>query len=192
MSAIAELRAATWPSHQRLEKRLDIKQRFGSLPCYREHLQRMYGFCAGIEQRVPAESLHDALSDYPQRRKLPLLEQDLRAIGIASETVADLPYCEALPACHQTAAALGCLYVIEGATLGGRTLLPMVQKQLGLTAQSGAAFLASYGPGVDLMWHRFGNALDAWCTAPERSAFAAQAAVATFQALETWLCGDTA
>jgi heme oxygenase len=96
-------------------------------------------------------------------------------------SIADLPRCAATPACSNPAAAFGCVYILEGATLGGRTLLPLVQSRLGLTALTGAAFLASYGEDVTSMWCRFGVALDAWCVSPKRAADASQAAVATFR-----------
>jgi heme oxygenase len=84
---------------------------------------------------------------------------------------------------------LGCLYVLEGATLGGRTLLPLVQARLGFTANNGAAFLASYDEDVAPMWRSFGVALDTWCDAAERRDRATRAAVATFTSLHEWLCG---
>jgi heme oxygenase len=77
---------------------------------------------------------------------------------------------------------------MEGATLGGRTLLPLVRSRLGLTAEHGAAFLASYGENITSMWQTFAAALDAWCSIPQRQASAAAAAVGTFDALSDWLC----
>jgi heme oxygenase len=187
-----ELRAATWPAHQRLEKRLDIKARFGSLPLYRGHLEQMWGFCAALEPRLEPWLRDAALPDCESRSKLPLLTHDLLALGVNAAALAHLPRCAELPDCPDSCAALGCLYVLEGATLGGRTLLPMVQVRLGLTAQHGASFLASYGADVRSMWQRFGSALDAWCAAAEQRSRATAAAVATFGALERWLCGRTA
>ena len=192
MSAIAQLRTATWPIHQRLEKRLDVKRRFSTLAGYRLHLESMWGFCDSLERCAAHGLVTDALADYESRRKLPLLTHDLLALGASSDELDRLPRCENLPACDEPAAALGCLYVLEGATLGGQTLLPLVQKRLGLNATNGAAFLASYGDNVVSMWRAFGTALDAWCAAPERSARAAAAAVATFGSLEQWLCGQAA
>jgi heme oxygenase len=189
LRAIATLRSATGVSHKRLEKRLEIKRRFAHLSAYRVHLEKMWGFCAALEQQLGPQVFGDALDDYESRRKLPLLTQDLIAIGASDVSVASLPQCTAVPNCRETAAAFGCLYVSEGATLGGRTLLPLAQAQLGLTAQRGGRFLASYGEEVSSKWHRFGMALDSWCCTPERQARAAQAAVATFDALEVWLCG---
>jgi heme oxygenase len=192
MSTIAGLRAVTWPSHQRLEKRLDVKARFTKADAYRAHLERMWGFCAAIEASLRPESFGGSLPDYDARRKLPLLMHDLLAIGAQPSHVASLPRCEAVPNTADPAAAFGCIYVLEGATLGGRTLLPLVESHLGLTAARGASFLASYGDNVAAMWRNFGIALDAWCGVPERQVSAARAAVGTFDALAAWLCGEPA
>lgn len=191
MSTIADLRAATWPSHQKLEKRLDIKTRFSSLPAYRIHLQRMWGFCAMLESLVEPLVQH-ALRDFESRRKLPLLTRDLIATGSDPRSIDTLPRMVPVPACRDTAGAFGCLYVLEGATLGGRTILPSVERHLGLVPTHGAEFLASYGERVALMWRAFGAALDAWCVAPDRNARARTAAVATFDCLADWLCGSVA
>lgn len=190
MSAIAELRSATWPAHQRLEKRLEVRTRFTALDAYRVHLERMWGFCAAIERRIGSQVFEVALADYGARRKLPLLERDLIALGMDSGSVARLPCCETLPELGDTAAAFGCIYVLEGATLGGRTLLPIVQSRLGFSADHGAAYLSSYGEDVGSMWRAFGVALDAWCAAAERRVRAARTAVATFTSLDQWLCGN--
>ncbi len=192
MSAIAGLRSATWPSHQRLEKRLDVKARFTQADAYRAHLERMWGFCATIEASLLMESFGGKLPDYEMRRKMPLLTQDLLALGADPDHIASLPRCEAIPDTADPAAAFGCVYVLEGATLGGRTLLPLVQSRLGLTAVRGASFLASYGDLVGPMWRDFGIALDAWCGEPGRQMSAARAAVGTFDALAAWLCGEPA
>jgi heme oxygenase (biliverdin-IX-beta and delta-forming) len=189
MSAIAELRLATWPVHQRLEKRLDVKTRFTEPRAYRAHLEKMWGFCAAIERRLEPHVFGAAVPDYEKRRKIPLLTRDLIALGADAEAVERLPSCETIPDCADPAAAFGCIYVLEGATLGGRTLLPLVQSRLGLTAEGGAAFLASYGDEVASMWRGFGAALDAWCDPPERRVRATHAAVATFTSLDEWLCG---
>jgi heme oxygenase len=188
MSTIADLRAATWPSHQKLERRLDVKARFSTLDGYRRHLEQMWGFCAPLEARIE-EHIGAALGDFDSRRKIPLLRRDLLIAGASPPAIDALPRAHP-PRCEQTADALGCLYVIEGATLGGRTLLPLVTRSLGLSAAHGAEFLASYGDRVEAMWRGFGSALDAWCADASRSVRARDAAVATFESLGEWLCGD--
>ena len=187
-SAIAALRTATWPSHQRMEKRIDVKSRFATLDAYRSHLARLWGICAAIEARLPADVFGAALPDYPARRKLPLLSLDLVDLGLRMDAIRALPRCASLPDLPTPAAAFGCVYVFEGASLGGRTLLPLVEARLGLTPAHGARFLASYGAAVNAMWARFGAALDAWCRDEDRRRQAQSAAIATFEALEAWLC----
>jgi len=190
-STLARLRAATWPAHQRLEKRLAVRDRFCEAAAYRAHLEQMWGFCAGLEKNLGSCGLGGALGDYASRHKLPLLERDLIALGLEPEALAWLPVCGALPDCSDVAAALGCLYVIEGSTLGGQTLAPLVQRHLGLDAERGAAFLAGYGENTLAMWRAFGSALDAWCGEAPRQATAVAAGIATFEALESWLCGPS-
>lgn len=188
MSTLADLRAATWPSHQKLEGRLNVKVRFSTLDGYRRHLEQMWGFCAPIEGRI-GEHIGAALGDFDSRRKLPALRRDLAVAGASPAAIEALP-CVEPPLCEETADALGCLYVMEGATLGGRTLLPVVTRSLGLRATHGAEFLASYGDRVDTMWRGFGSALDAWCGDERRRTRARDAAVATFESLGNWLCSD--
>jgi heme oxygenase len=187
-SAVLSLRAATWPSHQRLEKRIDVKSRFTTLTGYRAHMENLWGFCASIESSLAVDAFGDALPDYPSRRKLSLLAQDLEVLGLSAAAISGLPRSPDLPDLSTTAAAFGCVYVLEGASLGGRTLLPVVESRLGLVPLRGAAFLASYGDAVSAMWVRFGAALDAWCHDGVRRKSAENAAVATFEALERWLC----
>ena len=185
MSTIADLRAATWPSHQRLERRLDVKARFSSAPGYREHLEQMWGFCAALESRIE-EYIGAALEDFESRRKMPLLRRDLSS-PVQSRRASTL--CPSQPSCDDTADALGCLYVLEGATLGGRTLLPMVAK-LGRDRGTGREFLASYGEQVEAMWRGFRCRARCVVRRPAPQQRARDAAVATFESLSDWLCGD--
>jgi heme oxygenase len=61
MSAIAELRRATWPSHQRLEKRINFKARLATLSAYRAHIEQMWGFYVVIEPGLTSGALRDWL-----------------------------------------------------------------------------------------------------------------------------------
>jgi heme oxygenase len=181
---MAALRAATWPAHQRLEGVVDVKQRFSSLEGYREHLGKLWGFCAALERQLQPGFFGDALPDYESRRKLPLLARDLTALG--ADPLA-LPVCSGMPACTDPTIAFGCLYVLEGSTLGARVLLPIVTRELDLDAAHGAVYLESYGAGTAERWAVFGAALDAWCDTPARRAAATRAAIDSFGVLQDWL-----
>ena len=185
MHVMISMKEATWPVHLRLEKRLAVKDRFSELARYRHHLALLAAFYASAEMQWDAW-LAPVLADWPARRKAPLLSRDLAAVGgtpLAGAVV---------PAVTDSAFALGCLYVLEGATLGGQHLLPLVQRQLGLSGEHGASYLASYGSDVGAMWHRFGAAVESHCQDADASKRAVAGAVATFLALEEWLCGAAA
>jgi heme oxygenase len=51
-SAMSELREATWPSHQRLDKRIDFNARLATVGSYRRHIERMWGFYVSIEAQL--------------------------------------------------------------------------------------------------------------------------------------------
>lgn len=180
---MAALKQATWPVHQRLEKRLAVKDRFGDLDSYRAHLSRLLMFHVSAEAAW-GPWLKPALSDFAARRKTELLTSDLAAVGGQP-----LPGIATVPVAASTAAALGSQYVLEGATLGGQYLLPLVERRLGLSAGHGASYLASYGPEVAMMWRGFGAAVQAHCHTNEATLEAVAAAQATFAALEICLCG---
>jgi heme oxygenase len=188
--AMSALRAASWPCHQRLEQRIDIAARCSTVTRYRAYLEKLWGYCAAFEEAFDPILLTASLHDYDARRKTPLLARDLEELGRSPAQIASLPRCGRLPGCADTAAVLGCVYVFEGATLGGRSLVPLVASNLGLDAAHGAAFLASYGVGP--MWRCFGMAVELWCALPERRARAVGAAIETFDRLGDWLCDDAA
>jgi len=180
---MTSLKEATWDTHLRLEKRLAVKARFATLAAYRDHIGRLWAFYAAAETEWN-DLLAPALNDLPARRKASLLAEDLLALGGAQGSLAPVP------AMRDSASALGGFYVLEGATLGGQHLLPLVERGLGLSASHGAAYLASYGPQVAAMWQRFGAAVEAHCQTPEAQGQAAAAAQSTFLAMEAWLCGE--
>jgi heme oxygenase (biliverdin-IX-beta and delta-forming) len=190
--ALDELRAATVHCHRRLEKRLDVAHRFSSAATYRDYLEVMFGFYAPFERSLTSHPVRRLLADFDARCKSALLFHDLHALGVSADSIAALPQCTRLPQCHDEAAALGSLYVLEGATLGGQVLLPLVERRLRLSRESGASYLGSYGYDVQTMWKRFGAVLESWCVDGGRRAIAAAAAVTTFESLESWLCGNVA
>ena len=54
-----------------------------------------------------------------------------------------------------TASALGCMYVIEGATLGGKIILKHIADRLELDEHSGAAFFHGFGTTTGSQWKAF-------------------------------------
>ena len=102
-----------------------------SAASYLDLLQHFYGFYAPLEQQLARlQWLHIGFN-YDARRKLPGLEADLRFLGVDRAT---LPLCPNVPSITSLAQAVGTLYVIEGATLGGQIIRRHLQSKLGLDA----------------------------------------------------------
>jgi heme oxygenase len=186
--ALAPLRSGTRELHVRLESRLTPQSIVESRDRYALVLSRMFGLYELLEPRLERQlELAWPELDLAGRRKLPLLIGDLRELGLEASAIAALPRCAATPDPASPDEALGCLYVLEGATLGGKIILRSAAG-LGIDGGSGGAFFGAYGDQVGRRWREFGAALaDATAAGADPAAMVASAR-ATFQALEDWLC----
>lgn len=115
-------------------------------------LERLYGVHLPFEQSAVARNEWAGFSfRFGEHRRLPLLEQDLAALGAAPGqgriVAAPLPLAGA-----SFPFLLGYLYVLEGSTLGGQVLCRLIGTQLGLAPESGTAYFYSYGPRVQVQW----------------------------------------
>jgi len=186
-SLLVRLRQATSPFHQAIEKNVDVMRPDLSSMEYRQLIGRFYGFYAPLELRMAqVPSLSAACPDYEGRRKTAQLEQDLCALGLSADAVARAPRCTELPALDNVADALGCLYVTEGATLGGAIISRHVFTVLGITAETGCAFFTSYGDERGSRWKGLGEILNTVSEEPKKLAII-QSACATFQTFDKWL-----
>lgn len=182
----AKLRRETAADHQRIESNLDLLKPTLSLGEYRCVLRKFYGFYEPLERR-----LHDAASAatlglvVPSRS--PLLAEDLAALG---EPVADItaaPCCERLPEIETVAQIAGCVYVTEGATLGGRLIARALARSLGLSPDNGARFFAGAGAATGAAWKRTLCWLDDVVRAGADPDAIVASARETFRAFDAWL-----
>jgi heme oxygenase len=116
-----------------------------------------------------------------ERRRSGLLRQDLLALGATPLGVPVAP----LPRLGTAAAAMGRLYVTEGATLGGRVLARGLEGLLG-PGESGRAFLLGHGARHAAMWQGFCAALERCGADPAQLAAMQEEAGASFAAFEAW------
>lgn len=182
------LKAATGAEHARLEAQVDLARLVASPESYHALLQRFYGFYLPLEQRLAAFAWQTVAFDLAPRRKTPLLVQDLLCLGETAATLTQLPRCAELPELGDQAAACGCLYVLEGATLGGQFITRHLRRTLGLQPTNGAAFFYSYGDQVGPMWKNFGAFVNAYALShPGSAATIIRAACTTFHTLGAWL-----
>lgn len=191
---LSRLRQETAAAHQSLEDSLDVPSIILHREAYRKMLGRFYGFHRGIEQAL------EDVGSWPQgkynpveRRKSPWLAEDLHALGWSAQRLASLPACqpEDLPFLKDTASALGCAYVMEGSTLGGRHISALIAK--GSAVPEGAfRFFQSYGQETGTKWREFLEILAVFekLASVEEGDQAVRSARETFQFFSLWMQRD--
>jgi len=183
---LLRLREATADLHKRVEASVDFRRSFTSRDAYERLLQRFLGFYAPFEQTIEAWDVPGLRLELASRRKSPRLEADLRVMGTARGCISHLARCSDLPVIRCNANAIGALYVVEGATLGGEVIARILEKQLGVTATAGGSFFASYGTHVRAMWDAFGEEATRFCDTDVKCEQAVDGAVATFECFARW------
>jgi heme oxygenase len=155
----ASLRLATGAVHDRLHGLTNFTAllRADLLPTeYARLLLRLLGLHSPIEERL-ARHDGDALMVWRQTAATPSrparLRSDLAFLGIDQGTIDTAPQADVLLlSLHNPAAALGCAWVVEGSSLGGRVLSLRLDAILGAGRAAGAGtFLASH-PGQTDRW----------------------------------------
>ncbi|MEO7910960.1 MAG: biliverdin-producing heme oxygenase [Roseiflexaceae bacterium] len=185
---LTRLKHATQLDHQAVEARVDLLNRLGSLAEYRQLLERFWGFYAPIEAQLAAAPEWARYGvDIQQRLKTPALAHDLQMLGLSSTALAALPLCHNLPVPDSFPHRLGCVYVLEGATLGGQIIARAVRERLGLMPGTGCGFFASYGDQVGAMWHAFRALLCDAAVDEAAEAAIVRGAHETFAAFGGWL-----
>lgn len=164
----AILRRSTAEVHEAVE-RLPIMLRLTSEEVtqndYRHYIHVLAGIYVIVETAF-YNNLDDALRErLGIRPKLPMLLRDLEEQGIKVPAMG-LERDPGTPNrldTHSMSAIVGGVYVLEGATLGGRTIARHLRRMLG--AELGAAsFLDFHGEQISAAWRHFSGALDDLCS----------------------------
>lgn len=179
------LRQETSTRHQALEAALDLMNDGLTLETYRRLLVQFYGYYRPLEERLRAlGGWAERGLNLDARLKTVWLAADLRDLNIDPPR---LPVCDDLPNLRCISRGLGCLYVLEGSTLGAQYLSRHIRKTLGFTSEYGGRFFAGYGARTGAMWKVFQTALIAYTTTPAVERDVVQAATDTFDTLHRWL-----
>jgi heme oxygenase len=181
---LARLKLETADEHAAIEAATRIMRPDVGLPDYREYLERTYGFYKPVEQMLERLGVWPALElDGSARVKLPLLTRDLLEL---ERDTSMLPICAALPQLGGSLPeAVGCAYVLEGSTLGGRVVSRHVQTRLG--PQVPHRFLDAYGADTGDRWQAFRAALRGFADSRDTQTRIIAGARATFESFTRWL-----
>jgi heme oxygenase (biliverdin-IX-beta and delta-forming) len=157
-----------------------------TVPLYRRRIGEFYGFYAALEPLLldPQKWRGTPLADTDRRRKTPALADDLHALDIDPSGLA---VCKAIAHLTTTEAQrYGCLYVMEGSTLGGQLISRHLHARLGIDPDHGGRFFHGYGARTGSMWKVFRSALVAYADQPVKQVAVIAAAGAAFRALSAW------
>jgi heme oxygenase len=179
---LAHLRTATRPAHDTLEGGLGLLDEHLGRAAYTDILARFYGFWSGWQPQVAA-LFQDELFLKP-RRRLHLLAADLAALGVSAQALPALPVCP-LTALGDDREALGSLYVMEGSTLGGRSIRQNVERCLGGDGRMSCSYFTGYGADTGAMWRSLLARLDEAPAADMERV--GSGAAATFERIGWWL-----
>jgi heme oxygenase len=181
---LARLKLETADEHAAIEEATRIMRPDIGVPDYREYLERTYGFYRPVEQMLERFGVWPALElDGSPRVKLPLLARDLLELGRDPSV---LPICAAPPQLGGgLPEAVGCAYVLEGSTLGGRVISRHVQTRLG--PQVPHRFLDAYGADTGDRWQAFRAALRWFADSREIENRIIVGARQTFESFTRWL-----
>ncbi len=182
---LPELRKKTAMHHAALEDAVDIFAALRSTLAYGNLLTNFLGLYSVLEPRVlAAPNLAEWLPDFSQRARTPLLLADLRALNLPATRI---QRCNYVPGINDAATAFGCLYVLEGSTLGGQVITRQAHASLGVTAENGCAFFSSAGRDIGKMWRTFGASLEAFARKnPGSRLRVTENAIATFELFRRW------
>lgn len=176
------LKERTREEHAALEKTfLKIIRRINSKDQYADLLGKLYGYYHALETALHPYLIHSEVVDYAHRRKSGQLLEDLDKLNEKRENLA---FCNHLPDVNSYHSALGALYVLEGSTLGGKSIAAMLSARL--NSLCGLGFFQSYGESTYEMWTRFKAHLKKPFT-PEEEEQIIASAVLTFSTFKIWL-----
>lgn len=187
---MTELKERTRQLHQETETAVDLINRLRSRESYADLLSQFYGLYAPLEQILGDLAGWGSIGIcLKERVKSPLIPKDLEVLGWSSSRVAEIARCSSLPKITNSGQGLGCLYVLEGSTLGAQHIRLAVESQLGLTADHGCSFFSGYGSErTGAMWRAFGASTVAYHEMhPQSTNEIVTAACDTFALVKEWV-----
>jgi heme oxygenase len=190
-----QLRQATRPNHEAIEENPYLKRLLAgdiSKEEYVSILKKLAAFYAPVEDewlrwasRFPKELEIEA-----RACKTALLREDLAELDDERPDQQDQLHFDLAPF-QSLEEVWGCVYVIEGSTVGGQLIAKALANSLGVTTGHGGSFYSPYGETTALRWQIFRKTLN---DAVESQALdldkMTTAARSTFSSLDRWMAAN--
>ena len=186
---LEKLKTATADVHKRLETAPVLKpfsETNISEEAYCVILKKFYGYFFPLEQLIENHTvIKHFLPDLEQRRKASLLKADLRFMS--NSELSEITICSDLPEVSSAAQAFGCLYVLEGSTLGGQLLTKVAKRSFDLQTDAGVLFFSGYKQETGSKWKSFRASLEAFNEKYNEESEIIESANLTFLKFYNWL-----
>lgn len=147
---------------------------------YTQLLQKLYGFYHPLEESI--QGFAKELQLPYSFKKSSLLLQDLYVLGFPPSVA----FAKQLPQLHNKYDALGALYVLEGAALGGRLIARMLSAHAGLP-KAAFSFFEGRGAETGPHWTRFTQLMNQQTQTESQMAQVCTAATTTFELHTEWM-----
>jgi heme oxygenase len=187
---MSKLKSGTIHQHQSMEKVVPIFRKEFTREAYVELLESFLGFFEPVERNLAAIQGWQKIGlNINERMRASLLRKDLAALRQDDSETRAFAECVKLPRLASMEDALGCMYVLEGSTLGGQFIYRELLSRFGITPETGSKFFYGYGAQSGAMWKQFSECLSNYAQGIENQDKIVVSAVATFDAFETWVRG---
>ena len=182
-----QLRSQTSSLHAQVELLLGLPGAVRDRQDFCRLLRRFFGLYEPLERSFRRFDEWDSLGiALGSRKHAPALSCDLSALATDPCRVPRVPP-GILPELPTFPHALGALYVLEGATLGGRVILAELEARIGPQIAGATRFLNGRGAATGPMWTSFRGALDCFGRArPELRDDVLNGAEDVFGAILAW------
>jgi heme oxygenase len=191
LSAIESIKDRTAGAHTSVEDGMTDRFFEGSsfdLDDFRGILVAFFGLYQPLDAAL-AGRVEAAMADFDHLDRSRRLERDLRTLGMTDAELVALPTLPetALVTPETLPELLGCLYVIEGSSLGNRVLRRRIRSLLGVAELPAEAFFHDDPRETRERWTHFNDQFARHITDRKALESATHMARATFQMFETWL-----
>ena len=191
LNVLMRLRLSTESLHEALHRHpllQDFTTGRTTVERYQAVIEKFYGFYRPLEPTLIAAAAEAGCpSQYQRPIRTIWLEQDLQGLGYSMAAVESL-------ACHRGFARLsksgwlaGCLYVVEGSTLGSKAIMSALSKHMNLEVLHSTNFFRGFGEQTIPRWQSTCSLIGDMCDSPEQVIVASESARTTFLALTEWL-----
>ncbi|QCF24904.1 biliverdin-producing heme oxygenase [Hydrocarboniclastica marina] len=169
-SLLLQLRQATQQAHLRVERHALLASLLSSgldLPRYLRILRAFHAYYQTLEPGLSKASLAmlpTQSAGYHYIPRAEILAEDMQDIQGSHSPESPRPDSKKCAVRRTPGHILGWLYVLEGATQGGRIIAPRVSRELGLSVSYGARYFNLYQQG---QWRSFQALVEGCQASPE-------------------------